>query len=61
MLNGSPEDVRRATQACMAASGARAISAAGCEIPLGTPHANLRMQAAALAEFDGSSVAEQVA
>jgi MtaA/CmuA family methyltransferase len=51
MLNGTPEDVRRVTQACMTAGGARCISAAGCEIPLGTPHANLLAQAAALAEL----------
>jgi len=61
MLNGTPEAVRRVTLACMAASGSRSISAAGCEIPLGTPHANLRAQAAALAEFNDSSVAEHVA
>ena len=51
MLNGTPEEVRRVTQACMTAGGARSISAAGCEIPLGTPHANLLAQAAALAEL----------
>jgi len=51
MLNGRPEDVRRVTQACMIAGGARSISAAGCEIPLGTPHANLLAQVAALAEL----------
>ena len=51
MLNGSPEDVRRITHACMAAGGPRSISAAGCEIPLGTPHANLLAQAAALTEL----------
>jgi MtaA/CmuA family methyltransferase len=51
MLNGTPEDVRRVTHACMTAGGERAISAAGCEIPLGTPHANLLAQAAALAEL----------
>jgi MtaA/CmuA family methyltransferase len=51
MLNGTPEAVRRITSACMAAGGSRAISAAGCEIPLGTPHANLQAQAAALAEL----------
>jgi MtaA/CmuA family methyltransferase len=61
MLNGSPEDVRRITHACMNAGGPRSISAAGCEIPLGTPHANLLAQAAALAAFCGSSVAQQVA
>jgi MtaA/CmuA family methyltransferase len=61
MLNDTPETVRRLTQACMTAGGARSISAAGCEIPLGTPHGNLLAQAAALAEYGGSSVSKQVA
>jgi uroporphyrinogen-III decarboxylase len=51
MLNGTPEAVCRITQACMSAGGAHSVSAAGCEIPLGTPHANLLAQAAALAEL----------
>ena len=61
MLNGTPEAVRRITLACMAAGGSRSISAAGCEIPLGTPHANLLAQAAALTKCNGSSVSEHVA
>lgn len=48
MLRGTPDEVRAATAACMAAGGPNAISAAGCEIPDGTPHANLRAQAEAL-------------
>ena len=51
MLNGTPETVRRVTLSCMSAGGAHSISGAGCEIPLGTPHANLLAQAAALAEL----------
>jgi MtaA/CmuA family methyltransferase len=51
MLNGTPEQVRQITLKCMAAGGQRCISAAGCEIPDGTPGANLLAQAAALAEF----------
>jgi uroporphyrinogen decarboxylase len=49
MLQGTPDTVRAATLACMAAGGARSISAAGCEIPDGTPHENLLAQAATLA------------
>ena len=49
MLQGTPDAVRAATSACMAAGGARSISAAGCEIPDGTPHENLIAQAEALA------------
>jgi MtaA/CmuA family methyltransferase len=48
MLQGTPDAVRAATQACLAAGGPRAFSAAGCEIPLATPHANLLAHAEAL-------------
>jgi MtaA/CmuA family methyltransferase len=48
MLQGTPDTVRAATRACLAAGGPRAFSAAGCEIPLATPHANLLAQAQAL-------------
>jgi MtaA/CmuA family methyltransferase len=50
MLNGTPEQVQRATLECLSAGGPRSISAAGCEIPLNTPHANLLAQARALAD-----------
>jgi len=40
--------VRAAVSACMAAGGPRWISAAGCEIPDGTPPENLLAQAAVL-------------
>jgi uroporphyrinogen decarboxylase len=49
MLQGTPETVYAATRACMAAGGPRCINAAGCEIPDGTPDANLLAQARALA------------
>jgi len=52
MLQGTPEAVREATLACMAAGGPRCISAAGCEIPDGTPEANLFAQAAVLREAE---------
>jgi MtaA/CmuA family methyltransferase len=51
MLQGTPEQVRQAVRACLSAGGARCISAAGCEIPDGTPHANLRAQARTLEEL----------
>jgi uroporphyrinogen decarboxylase len=41
MLNGTPETVRMAVLAGLAAGGPRCISMAGCEIPDGTPHENL--------------------
>lgn len=49
MLQGTPEAVRQATLSCMRAGGSRSISAAGCEIPDGTPPANLLAQAEVLA------------
>lgn len=51
MLRGTPDEVYRATIHCMEQGGARSFSAAGCEIPDGTPLANLRAQAQALADF----------
>jgi MtaA/CmuA family methyltransferase len=55
MLQGSPEDVFRATINCMNAGGPRSISGAGCEIPDGTPGENLYAQANALCAFGSSS------
>ncbi len=51
MLQGTPAAVHSATLGCLIAGGERCISAAGCEIPDGTPHENLRAQAQALKEF----------
>jgi len=51
MLQGSPERVRQVVSDCMARGGRRCISAAGCEIPDGTPHANLLAQAQALRDY----------
>jgi MtaA/CmuA family methyltransferase len=50
-LRGTPEQVYAATQDCMQRGGARAISGAGCEIPDGTPPANLLAQAQALKDI----------
>jgi MtaA/CmuA family methyltransferase len=51
MLQGQPQDVYRATQHCLQAGGENSFSAAGCEIPDGTPHENLQAQHKALLEF----------
>ncbi|NWG16973.1 MAG: uroporphyrinogen decarboxylase family protein [Chloroflexi bacterium] len=51
MLRGTPEQVRQATAHCMELGGARSFSAAGCEIPDGTPHENLLAQAGMLREI----------
>lgn len=48
MLQGSPETVRAAVQNCLQAGGSRLFSGAGCEIPDGTPAANLLAQSEAL-------------
>ena len=51
MLQGTPEQVRDATFDCLQEGGPRCISAAGCEIPDGTPVENLLAQARALREY----------
>jgi MtaA/CmuA family methyltransferase len=51
MLQGTPEEVYHATQQCMRQGGPYSISAAGCEIPDGTPHENLHAQSRALREL----------
>lgn len=51
ILRGTPDQVRQAVLNCQKLGGNRCISAAGCEIPDGTPHANLLAQAQALQEF----------
>jgi MtaA/CmuA family methyltransferase len=51
MLQGSPDQVRTAVRHCQQAGGPRHFSAAGCEIPESTPHANLRAHAATLWEL----------
>jgi uroporphyrinogen-III decarboxylase len=42
LRNGTPEAVTEAIAACHRQAGARYIVAAGCEVPRGTPHANVR-------------------
>jgi uroporphyrinogen decarboxylase len=53
MFQGTPEEVERAVLACLETGGARYFSAAGCEIPEDTPHANLLTQARVLKEYGG--------
>lgn len=48
MLQGTAQAVYQATRACMHLGGPRWISAAGCEIPDGTPLENLHAQTQAL-------------
>jgi MtaA/CmuA family methyltransferase len=54
MLQGTEEGVRQAVLNCLGAGGARSLSAAGCEIPDGTPRANLFAQTRTLEEFGQS-------
>jgi len=54
MLRGSPETVYERVCDCLRVGGQRSFSAAGCEIPDGTPADNLRAQARALRECDCS-------
>jgi uroporphyrinogen decarboxylase len=51
MLQGTPGQVATATRDCLARGGPRYFSAAGCEIPDGTPYANLHAQAGVLREM----------
>ncbi len=51
MLQGTPAQVRQAVTECATLGGPKNISAAGCEIPDGTPHQNLCAQAQALREL----------
>lgn len=52
MLRGTPEQVTTATRNCVKMGGARSFSAAGCEIPDGTPYQNLCAQREALQEMN---------
>jgi MtaA/CmuA family methyltransferase len=51
MLRGTAEEVYNAVRACLEAGGPRCISAAGCEIPIGTPPENIHAQNRALREY----------
>lgn len=51
MYRGTPAEVRQAVWANLASGGPRCFSAAGCEIPDGTPSENLHAHAQALKDF----------
>jgi uroporphyrinogen decarboxylase len=51
MLQGTEDEVYRATWACLEKGGPIGISAAGCEIPIGTPPENIQAQVRALKEY----------
>jgi MtaA/CmuA family methyltransferase len=53
LLQATPAQVRAAVFKSLEAGGARAFSAASCEVPSGTPVANLRAHAQALREYGG--------
>jgi MtaA/CmuA family methyltransferase len=53
LLQGTPEQVRDGVRANAAAGGTRWISAAGCEVPDGTPAENLLAHHEALREIAG--------
>ena len=42
LLQGTPQEVAEAARRCIASAGARFILQPGCEVPPGTPEANLR-------------------
>jgi MtaA/CmuA family methyltransferase len=50
MLQGTPDQVRKAVTLCLQAGSPRSISGAGCEIPDGTPQVNLHAQSQVLRE-----------
>ena len=45
MRDGTPESIESALAECHRQAGSRYIVAAGCEVPVGTPEANLRAMA----------------
>ncbi len=51
MLQGTPDDVYAAVTRALQQGSPRCFSAAGCEIPLNTPPANLHAQTRALHDF----------
>jgi len=51
MLQGTPDAVYRGVRECLQTGDDRCISAAGCEIPTGTPPENLHAQTRALRNF----------
>jgi len=56
MYRGSEQMIEEAALHCLKVGGSRSFSAAGCEIPDGTPPRNLRFHARVLREAGSSSV-----
>jgi uroporphyrinogen decarboxylase len=52
LLLGTPKQVYASTIKALEEGGKRSFSAAGCEVPDGTPHENLEAQNRALREFE---------
>ena len=50
MYSGSEQEIEAAALHCLEVGGDRSFSAAGCEIPDGTPQDNLRIHARVLRE-----------
>lgn len=61
MLRGTPDEAYAWTLYCLAAGGLKSISGAGCEIPDGTPVANLEAQRRAIVAYANLCPAEQAA
>jgi len=55
MNRGNQQTIEAAAQHCLAVGGSRSFSAAGCEIPDGTPQENLHIHARFLRESGGSA------
>jgi len=51
LKEGSPEQVYQAALDCLQRGGPKSISNAGCEVPIGTPHANLDAQSRAIRDY----------
>jgi len=56
MLNGSEQEIEEAVLRCLNEGGAKSFSAAGCEIPDGTPVDHLKLHARVLREVGSPSV-----
>lgn len=59
MLQGTPEEVYAASLNCLQIMGPRGISNAGCEIPLGTPAANMHAQTRAIADYAAAQARQE--
>jgi MtaA/CmuA family methyltransferase len=59
MLQSTPDTVRQAVTHALDLGGPRGFSMAGCEIPEGTPHANLLAHAQALQEYGAAAARGQ--